>query len=214
MISMQMKEWLRLPSPAPQPQALAADGERLWVGSWETGRLYGIDPLHGTVTEQHVCPGRPVGAVAVGDELRMVCSEDEDSRYIRRFIPGHGIKEHDRVQCPDDTGSFLAYDGASLWLSQRTNKRVLQLDADYTTVRRVVDIGAEIVGIVWVGKTLYLSTWWGARSGGCKLMRWNEGETPSVIADVPFAAISLTHDGRSFWTNAFKQNEVVAFTLE
>lgn len=214
MISMQMKERLRLPSPAPQPQALAADGERLWLGSWETARLYGIDPLHGSVVEEHACPGRPVGAVAVGDDLRIVCSEEDDSRFIRRFIPGHGFKDHERIHCPNDTGSFLAFDGESLWLSQRTNKRVLQLDARCTSVRRVVDIGAEIVGIVWVGETLFLSTWWGARSGGCKLMRWSESEIPNVIVDVPFAAISLTHDGRSFWTNAFKENEIVAFNLE
>ena len=214
MTSMQMQERLRLPSPAPQPQALAADGERLWLGSWETGRLYGIDPQQGTITEEHSCPGRPVSAVAIGGELRMVCSEEDDSRFIRRFIPGHGFKEHERVQCPDDTGSFLAFDGSALWLSQRTNKRVLHLDANYTTVRRIVDIGTEIIGVVWVAGVLYLSTWWGARSGGCKLMRWSDGETAGVIADVPFAAISLTHDGRSFWTNAFKNNEIVSFILE
>jgi hypothetical protein len=210
---MQMRDRLRLPSPAPQPQALAADGEHVWLGSWQSGQLYGLNQLHGTVFEQNVCPGRPVSAVAIGGELRMVCSEETDSRFIRRYIPGRGFKEHERFQCPDDTGSFLAYDGTSLWLSQRANKRVLQLDASYG-VRRVVDIGSEIIGVVWVAGVLYLSTWWGARTGGCKIMRWRDGETPTVVAEVPFAGISLAHDGRSFWTNAFKNDEIVAFNLE
>lgn len=210
---MQMRERLRLPSPGPQPQALAADGEHLWMGAWETRRLYGIDPVHGDVFEESECPGGPVGAVAVGDELRMICSEEDDSRYIRRFIPGRGFKTHERVQCPDDTGSFIGFDGSSLWISQRTNKRVLQLKPDFS-VKRIVDIGAEIIGIVWVQDALYLSTWWGSRTGGCKLMRWREEEPAGVVASIPFAGISLTHDGRCFWTNDFKGNEIVSFTLE
>lgn len=206
-------ERLRLPSPAPQPQALAADGERLWLGSWQTRRLYAIDPLHGTVDEEVACPGGPVGAVAIGGELRVICSEESDSRFIRRYIPGHGFKTHDAVQCPDDTGSFIAYDGSSIWISQRYNERVLQLDFAYQPVQ-IVDAGVEIIGIVWFGGTLYLSTWLGAKSGGCKLMRWNGTGAPQTVADVPFAGISLTHDGRRFWTNDFKADAVVAFTLD
>jgi hypothetical protein len=45
-------------------------------------------------------------------------------------------------------------------------------------------------------------------------VRWRDGETASIVAEVPFAGISLTHDGRSFWTNAFKNDEIVSFTLE
>src|SRR5271155_551600 len=104
------KDLLRLPSPAPAPQALACNGPQLWMGSWETQRLYGIDREHFTVFEELNAPGKPVGMVNVGDELRVVVSEngDEDNRYIRRFVPGHGFKSHDRLPCPDDTGSFLA----------------------------------------------------------------------------------------------------------
>ena len=76
---LRIDELLRMPSPAPVPQALAFDGELLWMGSWETQRLYGIVPQQFTVQEEAGTPGKPVGAVAVGDELRLVCSEKEQT---------------------------------------------------------------------------------------------------------------------------------------
>jgi hypothetical protein len=90
--------------------------------------------------------------------------------------------------------------------------RVLQLDASYNPVR-IIDIGAQVVGIVWRGGELYLSTWHGARTGGCKLMRWTAHGGLEVIASLSYAGISLTHDGTSFWTNDFKADQIVAFTL-
>ncbi|MCL5258370.1 MAG: hypothetical protein M1314_01295 [Firmicutes bacterium] len=209
-------EVLRLPSPAPQPQALAHDGEHLWLGSWATRRIYGIDPRHGTVIEEANAPGQPVGGVCVGDELRFVLREngDANNRFIRRFLPGHGFKDRDVVPCPDDTGSFLAFDGSHLWLSQRHNRRVLELDASYA-VKRTLEIAlAEIVGIVWVGEVLYLSLWY-RDERACRIARMDraEGSTVVPIANVPFAGISLTHDGTHFWANDFKENAIVAFTL-
>src|SRR5580693_1043709 len=110
----ELEEIVRIPSPAPAPQALACDGEHLWLGSWETSRVYGIDAHQGRVFEEAPAPGRPVGATVLGDDLR----------FIRRYVPAHGFKSHEAVQCPDDTGSFLAFDGTRLWLSQRFLKRV------------------------------------------------------------------------------------------
>ena len=205
-----IEELLRMPSPAPKPQSLACDGEHVWMGSFETQRFYGIDPVHFTVFEEKNVPGKPIGAVAIGDELRVVCSEGEDdNRFIRRYVPGHGFKDSDRVACPDDTGSFLAFDGTHIWLSQRHNKRVLELDAHYR-VMRTIQLDAEIVGIVWVDGSLFLSTWHGRENGGCKLARASADGAFEYIASVPFAAISLTHDGTRFWTNDTKRNEIVA----
>jgi len=209
-----IEELLRVPSPAPTPQSLAFDGELLWMGSWETQRVYGIVPQQFTVREEAVAPGHPVGAVAVGDELRFVCSEDgeADHRFIRRFVPGHGFKS-DKVPCPEDTGSFLAFDGMHLWLSQRYNKRVLELDAEYG-VRRSIQLDAEIVGIVMVEGTLYASTWHGRENGGCKIARIDAGAgTFDYAGSLPFAGISLTHDGSRFWTNDTKHTAIVAFNL-
>lgn len=209
------RELLRMPSPAPMPQALAHDGERLWLGSWTTQRLYGINPRNFTVFEEANVPGRPVGAVAVGDELRVVCSEngDADNRFIRRYVPGHGFKTHDRVPAPEDTGSFLAYDGEHLWLSQRYNRRVLELDGRQRIVREVT-ADAQILGIVWVRARLYLSLWYGKENGGAKIGRWTVSGEVVPIATSSFAAISLTHDGTRFWANDTRAAEIVAFDLD
>ncbi|HTX56583.1 MAG TPA: hypothetical protein VMD47_05725 [Candidatus Acidoferrales bacterium] len=207
-----VQEVLRVPSPAPRPQALAFDGEHLWMGSWETDRIYGIDPAHFTVFEEQPAPGKPVGMVAIGDELRCIVSEggEEDHRFIRRYIPGHGFKEHDKIPCPDDTGSFLAFDGESLWLSQRYNRRILLLDAAMN-VRREVHAEGQILGMTFADGALYTSLWFG-KDGGPKLGRMS-GDRVEPIASLPFAAISLTYDGRRFWCNEPKSTSIVAFTL-
>lgn len=208
-----IEELLRLPSPAPAPQALACDGDHLWMGSWDTERMYGIDRQHFTVFEEMNAPGRPVGMVSVGDELRVVVSEggEADHRFIRRYVEGHGFKEHDRIACPDDTGSFLAYDGTNLWLSQRYNQRVLELDAEGAILSEFA-APAQIVGIVWVDGTMYLNLNYG-REEGSKLASWRRGGSVNVLSPLPFRSVSLAHDGTRFWTNLAKSNEIVAFTM-
>jgi hypothetical protein len=207
-----IEELQRVPSPAPSPQALAFDGELLWMGSWETQRIYGIVPAQFTVREESDAPGKPVGGVAVGDELRFVCSEEEDSRFIRRFVPGHGFKA-EKFACPDDTGSFLAFDGSRLWLSQRHAKRILELDTEYR-VQRAIQLDAQIVGIVIVDGVMYASTWHGAREGGCKIARIDVRSGKfEYLGSLAFAGISLACDGSRFWTNDTKGTAIVAFTL-
>ena len=208
------QELLRLPSPAPAPQALACDGNHLWMGSWETQRLYGIDRQHFTVFEETNAPGKPVGGVSVGDELRLVCSEsgDDDHRFIRRYVPGHGFKAHEKIACPDDTGSFLAFDGKHLWLSQRFNQCILELDELGKPLRRI-DTDTQILGIAWVDASLYVSLWYG-KQGGCKIARVAPGqERLETLVALPFAAVSITHDGSRFWSNDPKATAIVAFTI-
>jgi hypothetical protein len=212
-----LAEIVRIPAPAPRPQSLAHDGERLWLGSWETGHIYGIDPKTGHVFETAPSPGKPVGATCVGDELRFVISEggDDDHRFVRRFVPGHGFKSHDRTPCPDDTGSFLAYDGKRLWLSQRYNKRVLELDADGGTIR-TIDAGEEILGLCRVGERLYVTVWLGRDRGGSRIAYLEPDATaPELVfvAQSPFVGVALAFDGTRLWTNDFKQTSIVAFAL-
>ena len=211
----ELEEIVRIPSPAPAPQALACDGEHLWLGSWDTCRIYGIDPHQGRVFEDAPAPGRPVSATVLGDELRLVCSEQDDSRFIRRYIPAHGFKSHEALQCPDDTGSFLAFDGERLWLSQRYRKQVIELTA-LAKPLRTIDVGEEILGMAWVGERLYLSTWLGKERGGCRI-GFIEPRSPEprlvFAAQSPFAAVSLARDGDRLWTNDFKAGEIVAFAI-
>jgi sugar lactone lactonase YvrE len=212
-----LAEIVRIPSPAPHPQALAHDGESLWLGSWETGHFYGINPKNGNVFEQFPSPGKPVGATCVGDELRCVVSEggDEDHRRIRRYVPGHGFKLRESIACPDDTGSFVACDGKRLWLSQRFNKRILELDSEGKPVR-TIDAGEEILGLVWVGARLYISTWLGRERGGSHIAYIEPSLAApqlNVVAHSPFAGVALAYDGERLWTNDFKDNAIVAFAI-
>jgi hypothetical protein len=213
----EIAQLVRFPSPAPTPQSLAHDGEHLWLGSWETERVYGLDPKQGRVFEEVTAPGRPVGSTVVGDELRFVCSEngEGDNRFIRRFVPGHGFKTHESIPCPDDTGSFLAFDGERLWLSQRMNKRVMELDASNRVVR-IIPIGAQILGICWSGTRIYMSLWMGKDEGGARVAYIepkSADPSPVYVAHSPFAMISLAVDGERFWTNDSRAAEIVAFSL-
>ena len=155
--------------------------------------------------------------MVAGDELRFVVSEngDEDNRFIRRYVPGHGFKTHDALACPDDTGSFLAYDGANLWLSQRHAKRVHRLDLAGRPLR-TIDVGHEIIGLAWVNERIYCSLWLGSKTGRCRIGYLDPSQaTPElhVVATSPFVGVSLAREGAHFWTNDFKANEIVAFEI-
>lgn len=209
-------ELLRLPSPAPRPQALAFDGATLWMGSIETDRLYAIDPQEWTARDEIELPGKPWGMTVTGDELRIVLGEPpDDDRFIHRYIPGHGFHDDGRIACPDNTGSQLAFDGDRLYLSQWYNKKILTLDED-GRVGSVIALARGICGIVVVGAHIYALTTDDEASLEYVLTRVDaRGATPVIeeIARVPFAARALAYDGTRFWTNHRERNEIVAFTL-
>ena len=210
-----IEEIARRPSPAPRPQSLAFDGELLWMGSLETQRLYAIDPRTWAVREEAQASGRPIGMVAVGDELRVVCSEtEEDHRVIRKFVPGHGFRKEGAIPCPDDTGSFLGYDGDLLYVSQFYNRKIISLD-DAGHPGTPISAPHDICGLVIVEGYFYLITTEDEESDAYFLTRIDarDGKVSSEdIARVPFRARALAYDGRRFWTNHREQNEIVAFT--
>ncbi|HEY8312798.1 MAG TPA: hypothetical protein VIG51_01375 [Candidatus Baltobacteraceae bacterium] len=210
-------ELLRMPSPAPRPQALAYDGQLLWMGSLGTSRLYAIEPSHWTVREEAQAPGLPYGATVVGDELRVLLGEGpEDHRTIRRFVPGHGFRTEDAIACPDDTGSQLSYDGDRLYVSQWYNKRILSL-GEHGEVGSVIESPRGICGQVVVDgcfyvlntndedTTEYYVTRIDARNGAPKV---------EDVARVPFGARALAFDGERFWTNHREHHEMVAFKID
>ncbi len=206
----------RMLSPAPRPQSLAFDGETLWMGSIETCRIYAIDPLHWTVREETVAPGKPYGITVVGDELRVLLSEGpEDHRVIRKYVPGHGFKEG-AVPCPDDTGSQLGYDGDRLYVSQWYNKRIVSIDAD-GHVGTVVEAPHGICGQVIAGGVFYVLGTDNEETDEYFLTRIdarNGRPKAEDIAHVNFQGRALAYDGTRFWSNHREQNEIVAFTID
>jgi hypothetical protein len=210
-------EVMRMPSAAPRPQALAADGDVLWMGSLETCRLYCIDIAHWTVREETKAPGKPYGVTVMGDELRVLLSEgDDDHRIIRRYIPGHGFKHENAINCPDDTGSQLSFDGDRLYVSQWYNKKIISLSPNGTP-GTVIDTPHGICGQVIIGGVFYALGTDDEDTNDYFLTRIDaRNGTPKAedIAHVPFKARSLAYDGSRFWTNHREQHETVAFTVD
>ncbi len=210
-----IEELLRIPSPAPGPQGIACDGTDLWIGSIETQRIYGVRTQTGAVFEESAAPGMPIGMVVIGESVHVVSSEGADGdRYIRRYVIGHGFK-NEAIACPDQTGSFLAWDGDHLFLSQRYEQRILELDAGGSIIR-AIPVPRQITGITVIGGHFYVMT---CENKACDDMRVLKidarRETPEVteLASVPFIARSLAWDGTKFWTSAREANEVVAFGI-
>jgi hypothetical protein len=208
-----IQELQRFPSPAPAPQALACDGPHLWMGSRDTERIYAIDIHTGAVTEENAAPGKPWGAVVVGDELRVTIGQGpDDDRYIRRYVFAHGFKKNDTIACPDFTGSYLGWDGRSLYLSQFYKGLILTLDGT-GNVTHTLDVGAHICGFTFAEGELYVLR------GDEKTCDWRiahvalRGGAPEItdLATIPFQCRSLTYDGSRFWTNDREASTLVAF---
>jgi len=211
-------EMRRLPSPAVTPQALAWDGKRgvLWMGSRDLRRVYGIDPAEWKVVEDIEAPGIPWAAVATNGTLRFTIGEgSNDDRYIRQFVPHSGFPDANRIACPEFTGSYLSYDGGSVYLSQWYKYRILKLDAK-GNVLRAIDVGAEISGHTFIDGMIYVLRGTEQNGESWTIARLDlSEETPEIedLATVPFACRSLTFDDEFFWSNHRAANEIVSFSL-
>jgi hypothetical protein len=210
-----IEELLRIPSPAPRPQGLACDGSDLWIGSIETSRIYGVRAQTGAVFEEGQGPGEPIGLVVIGDSIRVVSSEGADGdRFIRRYVMGHGFKS-EAIRCPDSTGSFLAWDGDHLFLSQRYEQRILELDP-LGAVIRTIPVPRQIIGMTIVNGRFVLMTCVNKECDDVRVLRVDaRKESPEVteLAGVPFIGRSLAWDGNRYWTAAREENALVAFTI-
>jgi hypothetical protein len=207
-------EVLRLPAPGPEPLGLAFQGTTLWIACREAYRLYAMDPATWIVSEEAPAPGAPFGITTVGVELRAVIGfgEDDDDRYIYRFIPGHGFRS-ERIECPDLSGVHLAYDGDTLFLSQAHNKRILSLDRHGAIIREI-RLERRPLGMTIIDGLFYLVT--DDDSKNLELTTVDaRGEVPQVasLAAIPFVARGLAYDGSRLWTGDRNRNEIVAFEL-
>ena len=211
-----IQEQRRLASPAVTPQALAWDSNALWMGSRDLHRIYRIDVKTWTLLEENEAPGIPWAAVSTGEALRFTIGEGpEDDRYVRRYVPGEGFSNVERIACPDFTGSYLSYDGDHLYLSQWYKHRILKFDANGNVVREI-DVGAEICGHAFVDGSMYVLRGQEQPDERWRIARLDpQEETPEVndIAVVPFACRSLTFDGELFWSNYRAKDTIISFVL-
>src|SRR5256885_7103564 len=190
-------ELARLPSPAPTPQALAWREGELWIGSRDLQRIYRMGRKNLKLLEDISAPGTPWASVSAGECLWFTLGEGpEDDRYLRRFEVGKGFSGK-RIACPEFTGSYLSYDGESLYLSQWYKHRILKLDAAANPIREMV-IGAEISGHTFVNGLIYVLRGTEQNGGDWRLGRFDPRESVPKIRDVarvPFQCRSLAYDG-------------------
>jgi hypothetical protein len=209
-------ELKRLPSPAPTPQALAWHAGKLWMGSRDLRRIYAIDVKTWAVVEDMEAPGIPWAAASTGEDIWVTIGEGaEDDRYLRRYFPGKGFSETERIACPEFTGSYLSFDGGHFHLSQWYKHRILKLDAK-GNILRVIAIGEEICGHTFVDGSIYVLRGTEQGNEDWRIARLNPREESPAIEDlaiVPFPCRSLTFDGTNFWANHRAGNEIVSFTV-
>ncbi|HEY6325667.1 MAG TPA: hypothetical protein VIW73_04000 [Candidatus Cybelea sp.] len=210
-----IKETQRHGSPGGRPQPLAFHDGLLWIGSWETDKLYGIDAGQWTVKHEVDAPGRPFGLTSLDGALRVVVALDDDDRYLFRFTSDGGFDASSKTPCPDFTGSHLASDGSSLYLCQQGKRRILELD-DRGGVRREIALPTRCGGFAF------------RAPGDCRMLSADEEfdnlafaridlkqDAPAAeeIAAINAEARALTFDGELWWTSYRELNDVAAFAV-
>jgi hypothetical protein len=207
-------EWRRYPSPTVTPQALAWNGEQLWMSSRDLGTLHKIDIEKWKVVDEIDPPGIVWAAVATNGAMHLTIGKGlNDDRYVYRYDSKNGFTK--LFACPEFTGSYLSFDGGNLYLSQWYEKRILKYNKDGQIVRKI-DVGAEICGHTFVDGMIYVLRGEEKPNEDWRIARLDpREETPEVrdLATVPFACRSLTYDGENFWTNYRAANETISFSL-
>jgi hypothetical protein len=208
-----IRELKRFRAPVPKPQGLAAAGGKLWIGARDTKEIVRIDIAKWVVEWSVAAPGIPWGLAVAGTELRAVLGEPpDDSRFIRKLIPGTGFDERFRWPCPDDSGSHLSWTGRNLTLSQWYPKKLLVL-SDAGKVERVLQARRGICGHTFADGSYYLVTTDAEETNDYWLTRLDPAhpEQSEDIAKINFQARALAFDGQAFWTNHREAGETVQF---
>jgi len=208
-----IKERKRFQSPTVTPQALAWDGKQMWMSSRDLGFFYKLNADATKIVEEVDPPGVIWAAVETNGSMQVTIGKGlNDDRYVYRYNGGGFSK---LFACPDLTGSYLGYDGENLYLSQWYEKHILKYDGKGNVVRKI-DIGAEICGHTFVDGTIYVLRGQEKPNEDWRIARLDPREDKPEVKDlavVPFAARSLTFDGKNFWSNHRAANETVCFSL-
>lgn len=194
------------------PQALAWDGECLWLSSRDLGTLYRVDVRRWKILEEIDPPGVVWAGVVTNDGMRFMIGKGlNDDRYVYRYTRRDGFEK--LFACPEFSGSYLSFADSHLYLSQWYKGLVLKLDSDGNVVREIA-VGEEICGHTIADGMLYVLRGTEQNGESWKLARMplNDGASPPEdLARVPFASRSLTFDGERFWSNHRAANETIAF---
>jgi len=207
-------ELQRHESPGGRPQPLCYHQGLLWIGTWDTDRLTAIDTQSWTVREQIAAPGRPYGIAPLGDDLRVVVSVGpDDDRYLYRFVPGEGFDEKSQLPCPEHTGSYLASDGSTLYMTQLGKRRIVTLD-DKATIQREIPLPTRCLGIAFGPKGDFFMIAADEEFENLELTTFDIASAapqPLPIAKLEDDARGLAFDGSAWWTCYREASQVIAF---
>ena len=140
----EIRDIRRRASPVVTPQALAWDGNSLWLSSRDLGTLYQVDPEQWKIVEELDPPGIVWAAVFTNDGWRFTLGKGlNDDRYVYRYTATDGFKK--LFACPDFAGSYLSFDGENCYLSQWYKGQIHQFD-DSGKILRTLELGKKSEG--------------------------------------------------------------------
>ncbi len=191
----------------------------MWLTSAANGHLYAIDPQTWSIKREFVPPSQSLGITYTGSDFRLILAPaiDEpdmelDHRYVYTFSPEAGFTE--RFVCPDNSGSFLACENGTVYLSQAWEKKLIELDERGAAVR-VVQLERRPVGMTIVDGAFYLVTvdeeWGDGRFE--RLGIDDDASSIQALRSLPFKPRSVAFDGERFWTADRNNHAIVSFTL-
>ena len=209
-----LQERSSIPSPVASPMGVVYERGNLWVGSSSDWVIRGIRLSDTTVFSEAKAPGKPFGCVLVANSLRVIVSDADDNRRIATYILRSGFSP-DTIRCPDDSGSFIAHDGRSLYISQRFSQRLIQIDSTGVPTQ-LTPVPRQVTGITSIDGGFYMITTDDSDAeDDYRLSRMVIDEDGDVdysdLATIPFPARSLTFDGTHFWTTDRENSRIVAF---
>jgi hypothetical protein len=215
--SKQIHEVQRRPAPAGRCQPLALFEGLLWTGSWDTDRIYGIDPNTWSVVHDVPAPGKPYGIAPLGDALHVVVSDggEEDDRYLYRFVPRDGFIAQSKTACPQMTGSHLASDVTRLYLGQAHERRIVTLDDAYA-IAQAFPLSTRSGGFGFgpAGKLYFIAADAEFDNLTFGTLGLNAARTTfDAIAPVDPGFRSLAFDGSAWYTSDREKGEIVTFTV-
>ena len=210
-----INERARHTSPGGRPQPIAVHDGTLWVGCWDTSRLYAIDAKTWSVRDEIAAPGQPFGMASFGGALSVVISlGEDDDRYLYRFVPGKGFDLESKTACPDLTGSHLAAEGDTLYLVQATYQRLIEFGKD-GSVRREIALPTRCAGLAFAKNASYMISA-DDEFENLRLATFDihaEHLEVAPVAAMPDEARGLAFDGTAWWTCHREENEIVSFDI-
>jgi len=212
-----MDELTRYASPVRGPQGIAWDGATMWLTSAANGRMYELHPKTWCIRREFVPPYEALGITSTGSDFRAILAPqidepdlERDHRHVYAFSPETGFAE--RSVCPDNSGSFLAYDDGTVYVSQAWDKRLVELDERGTAVR-AVQLERRPVGMTIVDGAFYLATvdeeWGDGRFE--RLGIHDDASSIRALRSFPFGPRGVAFDGERFWTADRDGHALVSF---